>query len=108
MRRKYRNRKVTVGDMTFDSAGELTRWYELKLLEKAGAIRNLERQVRVPLVVNGQKICAVVVDFAFFEVQRRVWEDHKSAYTRTLPVWRIKKKLIDALFPNVELREHVK
>lgn len=105
---KYRNKRVTVDGVTFDSVGEAARWAELKLLERAGHIRNLERQVRVPLVVNGVKVCAVVVDFAYFEGERRVWEDHKSAYTRKLPVWRIKAKLIAALYPNVEIREHVK
>ena len=105
---KYKNRKVTVDGVTFDSAGEARRWAELQLLEKSGAIRNLERQVRVPLVVNGQKICAVVGDFLYFEGQKRVLEDHKSEFTRRLPVWRLKKKLLAALYPAIEIREHVK
>lgn len=41
-------------------------------------------------------------------VERRIWCDHKSSFTRALPVWRLKSKLIRALYPNVELREHVK
>jgi hypothetical protein len=102
---KYRARKVTVDGMTFDSQGEHRKWCELRLLEKTGAIRNLERQVRIPLNVNGKKICAVVIDFAWFEGDRRIWADFKSEYTRKLPVWRIKKKLIEALYPVVQLRE---
>lgn len=105
---KYRARKVTVDGVTYDSAGEYRRFCELQLLERAGVIRNLERQVRIPLVVNGVKVCAIVADYIYFEGQKRVVEDHKSAFTRKLPVWRIKSKLLRALHPNIELREHVK
>lgn len=102
---KYRARKVTVDGVTFDSQGEYCKWCELKLLEKTGAIRNLERQVRVPLLVNGKKICDAVIDFAFFEGDKRVYLEFKSKFTRTLPVWRLKRKLLEAIYPVVTLRE---
>jgi hypothetical protein len=105
---KYRNKRVVVDGVRFDSAGESRRWAELQLLERAGQIRNLERQKRIPLVVEGVKICDVVIDFLYFEGQARVAEDHKSAYTAKLPVWRLKKKLLAALYPAIEIREHVK
>ena len=38
---KYRNKKITVDGMTFDSKGEYHRWCELQLLERAGVIENL-------------------------------------------------------------------
>lgn len=107
-RPKYKNRKVTIDGVTYDSQGEYRRWCELQLLERAGSIRNLERQKRIPIVVNGVKICAVVLDFAYFEDQRRVVEDHKSSFTSKLPVWRLKRKLLEALYPAIEIREHVK
>lgn len=106
-RQKYNARKTVVDGITFDSAAEARRWSELKLLERAGEISGLERQVVIPLIVNGQKICAVRLDFVFWEKGKRVWADAKSAHTRTLPVWRLKSKLIRALHPNVELRELV-
>jgi hypothetical protein len=108
-RPKYKNRRFTDADgIKWDSHGEARRWAELQLLERAGQIRNLERQVRIPLVVNGQRICAVVGDFMFFEGRKRVLEDHKSEVTRKLPVWRLKKKLLAALYPAIEIREHTK
>lgn len=48
--RKYRNRKVTVGGMTFDSVHEYDRWRELNLLQRAGKITGLERQVAFELI----------------------------------------------------------
>ena len=88
--------------------GEAGRWAELQLLERAGQIRNLERQKRIPIVVNGAKICDVIIDFLYFEGQARVAEDHKGPHTAKLPVWRLKKKLLAALYPAMEIREHVK
>lgn len=107
-RAKYGNKRVTVDGITFDSVAESRRWCELKLLERAGEIRNLERQLRIPLNVNGVKICTLVIDAAYFEGQKRVFEDVKSRHTRTLAVWRLKSKLLKAIYPNVELREHVR
>jgi hypothetical protein len=103
---KYRNKPFVDADgIRWDSQAEYRRWSELKLLERAGQISGLERQVTVPLVVNGTKICAVRLDFIFWENGKRVWADCKSEFTSKLPVWRLKSKLIRALHPNVELRE---
>lgn len=47
---KYRNKKITVGGEIFDSMKELRRWRELKLLEKAGEITDLRRQVPFEII----------------------------------------------------------
>ena len=50
---KYGNRKTTTSDgITHDSQKEATRWCELKLLERAGKIKDLQRQVEYELVPN--------------------------------------------------------
>ena len=41
---KYHRKKVYVDGIMFDSAKEAGRYCELKLMEKAGQISNLERQ----------------------------------------------------------------
>ena len=43
---KYRNKKVQVDMYVFDSIAESKRYKELKLLERAGEISNLELQPR--------------------------------------------------------------
>ncbi len=51
MRNKYGARKVTAPDgQEFDSKAEYTRWCELKLLERAGKISGLQRQVKYELL----------------------------------------------------------
>lgn len=39
---KYHNRKTVIDGITFDSAKEARRYMELKLLERAGEISNLQ------------------------------------------------------------------
>lgn len=95
---KYGNKKTVVDGITFDSAKEAKRWTELKLLERGNVIRNLERQVPFKVNIDGHHICTWIADFVYFEGQGRVIEDVKSPYTRKLPVYRLKKKLIEAMY----------
>lgn len=41
---KYNAKKVVIDDITFDSKKEANRYCELKMLERAGKIKNLELQ----------------------------------------------------------------
>lgn len=50
MRSKYHSRKITIEGITFDSQKEANRWKELKLMEKAGEITELKRQVKFKLI----------------------------------------------------------
>ncbi len=78
-RHKYGAKPVTVGGIRFDSTGEANRWQELLLLEKAGKIECLRRQVRFPLKALGGKIvCHFVADFTYYEGETYVVEDHKG------------------------------
>lgn len=47
---KYRNRKVTIDGVTFDSKHEAQRYRELQVLERAGQIYGLELQKKFVLV----------------------------------------------------------
>lgn len=47
---KYGNKKVEIDGETFDSLKEARRGKELELMEQAGEIKNLRRQVRYELV----------------------------------------------------------
>lgn len=105
---KYRNKKTEVDGITFDSAKEAARWLELKALEAAGSIHMLRRQIRVPLVVSGTCVAHWIADFEYIEgdvsTGPLVWEDVKSAYTRKLPVFRLKANLVKAIYGR-EIKE---
>ena len=47
---KYRNNKITLGGETYDSMKEYYRYLDLVLLEQAGEIKELRRQVKYVLI----------------------------------------------------------
>lgn len=82
---KYHSRKVEQDGMKFDSLKELSRWNELKLLERAGAIKDLKRQVKYELIPshseNGRVIeraAHYIADFTYIEDGKLVVEDVKG------------------------------
>jgi hypothetical protein len=98
-RSKYRNIKTTVEGIRFDSAKEARRYSELRLLEKAGDVTDLRRQTVYPLIVGHTSVGAYRADFDYLTHAGivRVVEDVKSPATTT-PVYRLKKKLMEALY----------
>lgn len=108
---KYKNKKVVVDGIVFDSKREAKRYKELLLLEQAGAISDLQRQVKyvlIPLqrepdtvgsrggIHKGkviEKECAYFADFVYFdrEKQEMVVEDTKGVKTTE---YIIKRKLM--------------
>ena len=47
---KYHSKKIKSEGLTFDSKKELQRWNELRLMERVGAIQDLQRQVKYLLI----------------------------------------------------------
>ncbi len=50
MSRKYKNRKVTIDGITFDSKAEAAYYNYLKILKKSGEIQGFDMQVRFTLM----------------------------------------------------------
>ena len=105
---KYNNAKYN----GYDSKKEAKRAAELKLLEKAGVISNLQEQVVYELIpsqyriVNGKKKCIeraikYIADFQYVENGNTVVEDAKGFRT---DVYRIKKKLM-LYFHDIQIKE---
>ena len=97
---KFGNRKTVLDGITFDSAKEANRWAELKLLERAGKITELQRQpgfTLIPKQVRDGKLVerAVVykADFAYHDEEsgQDVVEDVKGLRTKE---YIIKRKLM--------------
>lgn len=47
---KYYSKKIKIGDLIFDSKKEAERFQQLSLLQRAGKIKNLQRQVPFVLI----------------------------------------------------------
>ena len=102
---KYKARSSKEADGFFSSQKELKRYRELQLLEKAGVIKDLKRQVRHKLVVNGVLIATYVSDSEYITVAtgKHTVEDTKSPMTKKLAPYRMKRQLMKALFNIVIL-----
>ena len=108
---KYRNRKVTVDGIMFDSEKEARRYGELKLLQKTGYISDLQLQVPFTLIPSQSKDGKVIerkmsykADFVYKDKDgKQIVEDVKSEATKT-EVYRCKKKLM-LYVHGIEIRE---
>lgn len=101
---KYNNERVELHGEKFDSKKEAARYGQLLLLEKAGKISGLKRQIAFVLEVNNQLICKYIADFTYNVGSTEIVEDVKSIMTRKLPVYLLKKKLMKAIH-NIEIKE---
>lgn len=97
---KYNSKKITYNGETFDSKKEYRRFCELSLLERAGAITDLQRQVRFELIPSQkendkvvERPCTYIADFVYLDMQtgRRTVEDTKGVKTKD---YIIKRKLM--------------
>jgi hypothetical protein len=97
VRRKYRNVPTVLDGQRFDSKREAKRHAELTLLQRAGQITNLQRQVTFPLVVEGKRVGSVRPDWTYTEGGKAVAEDAKGVQTQS---HKIRWKLAKVLYPD--------
>ena len=104
---KYKNTKIVVDNIKFDSNLEATRYKELKLLERAGTITDLELQPRFLLQdsfkKNGRTFRKIeyVADFKYIENGKTIVEDVKGMQT---DVFKLKHKIFEKVYPDLELK----
>jgi Protein of unknown function (DUF1064). len=103
-RPKYGAKRTEVDGIVFASKREATRYQDLKVMEQHGLISGLTLQPKYDLIVQSVKICRYVADFGYIENGAVVIEDVKSKITKGLPVYRLKKKLMKALY-GIDIRE---
>ena len=112
---KYHAQKTEIDGIVFDSKKEAQRYQQLKLMEKAGFICNLKRQVKYELIpaqyINGklvERAVTYIADFEYDEVvkarqrtvmlyddsrviRQHIVEDVKGVRT---DVYKIKRKMM--------------
>ena len=105
---KYHAKKTELDGITFDSRKEAQRYAELRLLERSGAIHNLQRQVRYELIPAQKKdgktierACHYIADFVYEENGKTVVEDVKGYRTKE---YVLKRKLMLQVH-GIEVRE---
>lgn len=107
---KYKNKKVVVDGHKFDSIKESHRYCELKLLERAGKIKDLELQPKFELIPTIRtetetlpKI-SYIADFMYQDCEsgKMIVEDVKGYKTN---VYLLKKRLFLQKYTDYVFRE---
>lgn len=91
---KYKNRKVIVDGIKFDSQKEAARYSTLKLLQEKGIISDLKLQVKFDLLPGVSKLFRkriYIADFTYMKNGEFVAEDVKGIKT---DMYKIKKHLM--------------
>lgn len=112
MKSKYKNIKTEINGIAFDSRREANRYTVLAMMEKAGIISNLRRQVRFELLptqyetyeryskngkrlADGKKVVersvSYIADFVYDDRGKTVVEDVKGIQTKE---YILKRKLM--------------
>jgi hypothetical protein len=101
---KYKNNKTVFMGEVFDSVAERDRWLELNLLQKAGKIHDLRRQMPFELIPkqSSERAVTYVADFVYNAGTVKVIEDVKGAATRD---YIIKRKLFKERYPDYGFSE---
>lgn len=106
---KYRNKKVAADGFQFDSQMEYRRYCELKLLQRAGEIKDLHVHPKYKLLPkyysNSQhrNIPAIIytADFTYLEDGKVIVEDVKGVSTTA---FNLKRRLFEYHYPSVFFR----
>ena len=107
---KYKNQKIIVDNILFDSKKEANYYTKLKILKDAGKISGLRLQEKFVLQpsfkLNGKTYRAItyVADFVYKDDKGMHVVDVKSEATRKDKVYRLKKKMLAYKF-GIEIEE---
>jgi len=107
---KYKSKKHSIDGIRFDSKKEAFRYVQLKMLQKAGEIKELKLQPKFLLQDsfidhNGKKHRAIyyIADFSYIDKNGGlVVEDVKGFKT---DIYRLKKKLFLYKYRDIEFKE---
>ena len=110
---KYKNKKVILDNIKFDSIKEGNRYEELKILEKAGLIKELELQPKFLLIdtirYKGKTYPKTYykADFRYFDnhLNKYIVEDVKSKITAKDKTYRLKIKMLLDKYPDINFEE---
>jgi hypothetical protein len=94
--------------MTFRDEKELTRYKELEKLSKQGLISDLYRNVKFeicPERYGNKNPHYFIADFSYNEGGKRIAEDARKGEERSTELYRLKKALFLANYPEFIFRE---
>lgn len=96
MGNKYGAKKTVYNNLKYDSKMEATYAQDLDLRLYSGELKDIQRQVRISLDVNGYHICNYIVDFVLTYADDSVELVEVKGFATE--VYRLKRKLLEATY----------
>lgn len=97
---KFNASKIDFNGIRFDSKLEARVYEDLLFQLNIGDLKEIFRQVKIPLMVNEVLICTYICDFKTIDKHGQV--TYVEAKGMEMPVFRIKLKLFLALLPSID------
>jgi hypothetical protein len=97
---KYGAKKQTYNGVKYDSTLEAKVAEDLDWQLHAGLLKEIKRQVKIPLLVNKILIANYYCDFRVIDKHDQV--KYIEVKGMELPLWQMKKKLFLALLPEID------
>lgn len=96
----------TMDNIVFDSAKEMRRYAELKMMQRARAIRDLEHHPKFSVSINGRHYCNFTPDFRYHDLDSglTIIEEVKSTGTVKDPAYNLRRKAAE-LFHGITVME---
>ncbi len=91
-------KKQVYNGETYDSGFEMRYAQELDIRKKAKEIKSWERQIKIPLIVNGYVICNYTIDFIVYHPNGL--KEYVETKGWATPTWRLKWSIFQALYGN--------
>lgn len=109
---KYHNTKTVADGIKFDSKLEAERYAQLKMMERAGVIRDLELQPEYELIPSFRKggktwrRTVYKADFRYIlcDGDKTIIEDVKGSTAVITDVFRLKQKLFEYRYPELTIK----
>jgi len=92
----------TYAGRVYHSRAEAKYAFELDALKAAGRIKEWVPQVAFPIVIQGVKICKVVIDFEVTPVSGKPW--YIEVKGMESEAYKLKRKLLRACYPDMDYR----
>lgn len=99
-RGKYNARAAKYNGQRYHSKREAEYAAELDLRVRAGELKSWRRQVKMPIVVNGSRICSYTIDFV--ETPPSGDEIYTEIKGFETPEWKLKWKLFEVVYPALK------
>jgi len=106
-RNKFNAKKVKAWGIQFDSKAEMRRYGDLRALQMAGEISNLEPHPKYGLHAHGKQMGQFTADSRYHEGELIIVEDVKSEATAKLADYKQRIRLFKACYPHLTFREYM-